>query len=107
MATPTSDEKTTSIITYFTVFGLIIGLIMNHSKKSEFVSYHIRNMIGLCLGMVALGILHWVGIPSMLIKGLQLVLVILWTIGFIGALKGERLEIPVVGKFFQDSFKSI
>ena len=107
MATPTSDEKTTALITYLTIFGLIIGFIMNNTKKSEFVSYHIRNMIGLSLGMIALGVLFWMGIPSLLIKGLQLVLVILWTIGIIGALKGEKLEIPVVGKFFQDWFKSI
>ena len=107
MATPTSDEKTTALITYITILGLIIGIIMNNTKKSEFVSYHIRNMIGLSLGMIALGVFLWMGIPSLLIKGLQLVFVILWIIGISGALKGDKLEIPVVGKFFQDWFKSV
>ena len=107
MATPTSDEKNTAVISYITIFGLIIALVMNNSKKSAFVSYHIRNMIGLSLALIAFTLLHTWGIPSLLIEGLQLVVVILWVIGVVGALKGEKLEIPVVGKFFQDWFKTV
>ncbi|MFT5891604.1 MAG: putative membrane protein [Dokdonia sp.] len=107
MATPTSDEKTTAIITYITIIGLIIGVIMNSSKKSDFASYHIRNMLGLSLISIALSLLNWVGIPSLLINILYIALFVLWVLGFVGAIQGEKKEIPVVGKFFQDWFKSV
>lgn len=107
MATITSDEKTTAIISYITIIGLIIGIIMNTNKKSDFASYHIRNMVGLSLTAIALSMLLWAGIPSLLINGLQLVLFVFWILGFIGAIQGEKKEIPVVGKFFQEWFKSL
>jgi len=106
MAT-SSNEKIASIITYFTIIGLIIGLIMNSTKKSEYISYHIRNMIGLSLTGIAVSMLRWIGIPSMIISVLQLTLIVLWILGFVGAIQGEKKEIPGVGKLFQDWFKSI
>ncbi len=105
--TATNDEKTTALIAYATWVGLLIAIVMNSSKKSDLVSYHIRNMIGLSLLAAGLTVLNWVGLPGLLLSGLVLVLVILWLIGLVGALKGEKQEIPVLGKYFQDWFKSI
>ncbi|MFC4632524.1 DUF4870 domain-containing protein [Dokdonia ponticola] len=107
MKTPTSDEKTTAIIAYVTFIGLIIAMVMNDAQRSNLVSYHIRNMIGLSLISAGFGVLGWIGFPGLLLSGFGIVLMILWFIGFVGALKGEKQEIPVLGKYFQDWFKSI
>ena len=101
-----SDGKTTAIISYLTVIGLIIALVMNSSAKNSFASYHIRNMIGLSLsGLVLSGLDKF--LPSFIIWPLGVALLIFWVIGFIGAVQEEEKEIPIVGKFFQDWFKSI
>ncbi|WP_299685332.1 hypothetical protein [uncultured Dokdonia sp.] len=107
MATITSDEKTTSIITYFTIIGLIIGIFKNNTLQSEYISYHIRNMVGLSLIGIAISLLHRFHFPSIIINTLWLAAFVLWVIGFVGAVKGDKLEIPFIGKFFQDWFKSI
>lgn len=105
--TATNDEKTTSLIAYATWIGLLIAIVMNSSKRSDLASYHIRNMIGLSLLSAGLTVLNWIGIPVLLLSAFAIVLFILWLIGVVGALKGEKQEIPVLGKYFQDWFKSI
>lgn len=105
--TSLNDDKTTAFIAYLTWIGLIVAIVMNNSQRSDLVSYHIRNMIGLSLLSACISILSWIGIPFISISGLVIALVILWFIGFLGALKGEKKEIPFLGKFFQDWFKSI
>ena len=107
MATITSDEKTTSIISYLTIIGLIIGIVKNNTLQSEYVSYHIRNMVGLSLIGILISVLQRFYFPSIITNVLWLAVFVLWVIGFAGALKGEKLEIPTLGKFFQDWFKSI
>ena len=107
MTTITSDEKTTSIISYLTIIGLIIGIVRNNTLQSEYVSYHIRNMVGLSLIGILISVLQRFYFPSIITNVLWLAVFVLWVIGFAGALKGEKLEIPTLGKFFQDWFKSI
>ncbi len=106
MTIPTSEGKTTAIISYIWFIGLIIAVIMN-SKKDDFASYHIRNMIGLLLFSIATAILDKIGLPGIITTPVHIILFVLWVLGFIGAIQGEKKEIPVIGKLFQDWFKSI
>jgi len=102
----TSDGKTTAIISYIALIGLIIAVIMNSSNKNSFASYHIRNTIGLNLTwIVAVGLNKF--LPGFIMWPLFVALFILWIIGFIGAIQEEEKEIPIVGTFFQDWFRSI
>ena len=106
MSTTASDGKTTAIVSYLTLIGLIIAIVMNSSNKNSFASYHIRNMIGVCLtGIVLVGLDRF--LPGFIIWPLQIALAILWVIGFIGAIQEEEKEIPIVGKYFQDWFRSV
>ncbi len=107
MTTPTSDGKTTAIISYMWIIGLIIAFIMNNSNRDHFATYHIRNMMGLLLFSFGNGVLAWAGIPRIITIPITIILFVLWVIGLIGATKGEKQEIPILGKFFQDWFKSI
>lgn len=107
MTTPTSDGKTTAIISYLWIIGLVIAFVMNSSKKDDFASYHIRNMIGICALGLGNSILNWIGIPRFLISGIWIVLLIIWVLGLISAIQGEKKEIPIVGAYFQEWFKSI
>jgi len=108
MNNQTVDEgKTIAIISYLTFIGTIIAFIMNQNKQNTFASFHIRQAIGLILFGFILNILQmyldlfWIG------RVLWLGLVILWLIGFIGAIQGEEKKIPLLGDQFQEWFKNI
>jgi len=101
------DGKTIAIISYLTFIGTIIAFVMNQDKKNSFASFHIRQAIGLfILGFITTFIKRfsyndWLG------NILALGILILWIIGFIGAIQGEEKKIPLLGDQFQEWFKNI
>ncbi len=101
-----NEGKTMAIISYITLIGTIIAFVMNNSKKNSFAQFHIRQMIG--LGLIALinqyTLTRFVPIAGMVVG---VGLLILWIIGFIGAIQGEEKKVPLLGVQFQDWFKGI
>lgn len=100
------EGKTTAIISYITLIGTVIAIIMNNSKKNAFAQFHIRQMVG--LGVLALINQYVIGrfIPmASMVIGVGLL--VLWIIGFIGAIQGEEKKVPLLGDQFQEWFKSI
>ncbi|APG64818.1 hypothetical protein LPB136_05340 [Tenacibaculum todarodis] len=107
LPTTVEEGKTNAIISYITIIGTIVALILNNSKKNAFASFHIRQMIGLCILQILNGwvVTRFLGV---FVGGaITLILLVLWIIGFMGALKGEEKLVPVVGAQFQDWFKGI
>ncbi len=101
------DGKTIAIISYFSIIGFIIALLMNNDKKNDFAAFHIRQSLGLIgLWVAVWGILYFVSIPFL---GwiLQLGLFVMWILAFIGAIQGEKKPVPVFGTQFQEWFKGI
>lgn len=101
-------SKNTAIIAYLTIIGSIIAIFMNQDEnKSEFASFHIRQALGLFLSFFMLG--YFVGYANSwtATSAFYLFYFILWIYGFLGALQGEKKEIPIVGSLFQNTFKSL
>ena len=101
-------SKNTAIIAYLTIIGSIIAIFMNQEEnKSEFASFHIRQAFGLFLSFFLLG--YFVGYANSwtATSAFYIFYFILWIYGFLGALQGEKKEIPVVGGLFQNTFKSL
>ena len=48
-STATDNGKTIAIISYITLIGWIIALIMHNNNKTELGAYHIRQMLGIML----------------------------------------------------------
>lgn len=101
------DGKTTAIVSYLTIIGTVIAIVMNNEKKNTFAAFHVRQTLGLFLTHFALGYFvsafdSW--IATRIFWG---ILAILWGIGFFGALQGRELKIPVLGDLYQRLFKSI
>ncbi|NCB07963.1 MAG: hypothetical protein EOM73_07370 [Bacteroidia bacterium] len=95
------DGKTKAIVAHITIIGWIIALVLNSSEKDEFASYYIRQLIGLyLLGIVCsfIPVIGWI---------ISIAVFILWILSLVGAIQGEMKESPVVGKYFQDWFKSL
>jgi uncharacterized membrane protein len=96
-----TDGKTIAIVSYITIIGWVVALIMNQSHKDKLASYHIRQTLLLYIAWVVLSWIPYIGVV------LSIILFILWIIGLIGAINGEQKEIPILGKLAQDWFKGL
>ncbi len=107
MNTTSDNGKTWAIVSYLHIIGAIIAIVMNNEKKDPFVSFHVRQALGLTLLSMLLGTLVS-GFDSWLVSGpFYLLFILLWLYAFIGALQGQKNLIPVLGPFFQNLFKSL
>lgn len=105
--TSVEEGKTNAIISYITIIGTIIALVLNNSKKNEFASFHIRQMVGL---NILYFINHWIvyTYAGWLAGGIMgIVVFVLWFIGFMGVINGDEKKVPIFGDHFQDWFKSL
>ncbi len=96
------DAKTKAIVAHITLIGWIVALVLNQNeKKEELASYYLRQVLGIFL----------LGIICSVIPILNLVLwiipFVLWIMSLVGAVGGTEKESPVVGKYFQEWFKSL
>ena len=105
--TTVNEGKNIAIISYLWIIGLIIAFIMNNDKKNSFAAFHIRQMVGLTLLSIAIGIVSRFADLGYIGSILGLFSFALWVIGFIGAIQGEEKSVPLLGDMFQDWFKDI
>lgn len=93
------EGKTTAIISYITIIGLIVALIMNSSKQNAFAKYH----IGQSVRLFAVGVINSIlgfFLPaslSIITTVIGLCLLVLMIIGIINAANGQEKPLPVIG----------
>lgn len=92
------NGKTIAIVSYITIIGWVIALILNNNEKNSFASFHIRQSLGLNLLWMVLSIIPVLG----WIIGLILVI-----LGLLTAIAERMVPVPVVGQYFQDWFKTL
>lgn len=96
-----SDGKNVAIIAHITLIGWVIALVMNSSNKTEIGSFYIRQMLG--LGLIGL-VSSWIPILNLV---MWIVLLVAWIMSLIPALNGEMKPTFLLGKQFQEWFKSL
>jgi len=99
--------KNVAIISYMTIIGAIIAIFMNNDNKNSFAAFHIRQALGLFISFFLLG--YFIGYFDswMVSSAFYLFYFVLWIYGFMGALQGKMMLIPVLGEQFQKIFKNI
>jgi len=100
-------DKKIAIISYLTILGSIIAMILNSEKKYPFASFHNRQSLGIFVLFFALGYPIGYFDEWMITLGFYLFFFVLWLYGFLGVLQYEKKEIPWFGKLFQKLFKGI
>ena len=100
------DGKSIAIISYLTIIGWVIALVMNSNNKSQLAIHHIRQSLFIMLVGIAFYIvqtmllfipyLGW--LISLLLFPVGLALFVLWIMGLISAINGEEKPIPIVGE---------
>ena len=99
-----SDEsKTRAIIAHITLIGWVIALVQNNNNKSEFASFYIRQMLGLLILSLAGSVLAIIFIGFLL----HIAALVFWIMSIVAVTKKEMTPTPIVGKYFQDWFKSM
>ena len=104
--TDSTEDKTVAIVSYLTLIGFIIALVLHSSKKTQLGAYHLRQTLGLMLtsvaGSIVLGMIPVLGWLASIV--LFFAVVALWFIGLLSAIKGEMKPLPVLGKHFEKWF---
>ncbi len=101
-----SEGKTIALIAYLTIIGFIVALVMNMDKKDSFASFHIRQVLGLALTGIAFYIIGLVPFLGWLVAMFgTLFLIVLWIIGLIAAINGQKKTVPILGDKYQEWFK--
>jgi uncharacterized membrane protein len=96
-AASTTEDKTVAILSYITLIGFIVAIVIHNNKKTQLGAFHLRQMLGLILT----GLLGIIPILGLLVF---LFLLVLWVMGLISATKGEMKPVPLLGSLYQKWF---
>lgn len=103
--TVVTEDKTVAIVSYLTLIGFIVAVVLHGQKKTRLGAFHLRQSLGLMLtfivgGLIAvIPILGWLIWFVVLIGGL-----VLWVIGLINAAGGKMKPVPLLGEQYQKWF---
>lgn len=105
--TTKDNGKSIAIISYLTIIGWVIALIMHNNNKTELGAFHIRQMLGLILLGLVLSVLNMLLDIYILGIIIQLGMIVLWVLGLLSAIQAEKKPIPLIGDKFQEWFAGI
>jgi len=99
--TNSTDDKTVAILSYITIIGWIVALVLHGNNKTQLGAYHLRQSLGLFICMF---ILAWIPLVGWI---LNIVLFAFLIVGLIYAVQGEQKPVPLIGDFFQNIFSGL
>jgi uncharacterized membrane protein len=108
------DDKTVAIVSYLTIVGFIVAIVLHNSKKTKLGAYHLRQALGLVVSAIVLFfasfIIAWIPVVNLLMVLVWPVvgigLLVFWIFGLIAAINGELKPMPLVGPLFEKWFGS-
>jgi len=95
------QAKLVAILSYITLVGWIIALILNMNKKTDLGSFHLRQALLLVIAWI---IFWWIPVIGWLLNIVVLVFAIM---GLVYAIQGQKKEVPIVGSLAQQWFKGL
>ena len=101
------NNKTIAIISYLTIIGFVVALVMNMEKKDQFAAFHIRQMLGLGLFSLASWAVSQIPLIGLVSIPFGLFLVFLWVMGLVAAINGEKKPVPAFGDYYQRWFAGV
>ena len=109
LSSATTEDKTTAIVSYLTLIGFIVAVVLHGQKKTRLGAYHLRQMLGLMIASVAVmiggTILAFIPFIGWLISFAAWIgLMVLWVSGLIAAASGEQKPVPLLGVRFEQWF---
>ena len=95
------SDNAAGALAYVTIIPAIIFLIVEPYNRNSYVRFHSWQSIFFCIAAFAIHIvltlipvIGWILVPFV-----ALGLLVVWVILLLKALKGERFQLPIIGKF--------
>ena len=101
------DGKTMALVAYLTLIGTLVAFFLNQEKRNDFVTFHVRQALGLGLLYIAIGYIVSSLDSLMVSMSFWIFFSVLFLYGIFGAITGKANKIPLLGDLFQNLFKSI
>ncbi|HEU5397188.1 MAG TPA: DUF4870 domain-containing protein [Verrucomicrobiae bacterium] len=102
------EDKTVAIVSYLTLIGFLVAIILHNNKKTRLGAYHLRQMLGFMITWVVasfllvIPLLGWILVPFV-----YLFLLVCWIMGLIAAAQGELKPMPLIGSYYQKWFGTV
>ncbi len=93
-------DNTAAGLAYVTIIPAIVFLVVAPYNQKSFIRFHAWQSIFLGITAFVIGFINIIPILGQLIFLVgMLVLFVAWIVALLKALKGERFELPLIGKF--------
>lgn len=103
------EDKTVAIVSYLTLIGFIVAVVLHGNKKTKLGAFHLRQTLGLFVTGIAcwvvnimlafIPIIGWLAIFIIWIG-----LLVFWVMGLIAAAQGQMKPVPILGEHYQKWF---
>jgi len=104
MAKKEDQAKLVAILSYITIIGWVIALILNQNNKTKLGSFHVRQSLILIIAGALGSVIFWIPLIGW---ALFILLVVFWIMGLVYAIQGQMKEIPLIGSYAQRWFKGL
>lgn len=96
-----NNAKLVAILSYITIIGWIIALILHQNNKTPLGGFHLRQALLLMIAGLVLG---WIPMVGMVVG---LILFVFWILGLVSAIQGKQKELPLIGHYAQQWFQGL
>jgi uncharacterized membrane protein len=109
----TTKEKLLAVLSYLSIVGWIIVLIVFQSSmsKSNFIRFHLRQSLGVILLSMAGGFIFYLiaGMFNLLflLEAFSFILFVYWILGLVYSLMGDMKYLPYIGRYFDEQLSFI
>ena len=101
------EGKSYGLVAYLTPIGTLIAFFMNKEKRNPFTAFHVRQGLGLGFLYVILGFVISYFDSWMITYSFWIFFTVLYLYAIFGVINGKMDSIPMLGDFFQKTFKSV
>lgn len=95
-----SDRTFIAVISYITIVGWIVALILHNKHETQFAQLHLRQALFLHLLSLIFAFIPFLNVLNILI-------LVFWIIGIVYAAMGKKKILPLLGDVALDLFKDI
>jgi uncharacterized membrane protein len=111
---PVVEDRTVAILSYITIIGFVVAVVLHSSKKTQLGAFHLRQVLGLIIAsiavwiaaMITLFILAFIPIIGPILGVLLWIALIgggfvIFIMGLISAINGQMKPVPILGEPIQ------
>jgi uncharacterized membrane protein len=88
--------KVFAILSYITLIGWLVAIVLHGSHKSNFISFHLRQSLGLIITGALLALIPLIGWL------LNVVVLLVWIYAVYHVVQGHKISVPILGDFYQE-----